>query len=97
MCVSGNLPPLSLASSVRLVGTDFRASTAGPPPFPSAPWQTAQYVVYICFPDAADVGDTGTCLTTGPVWAIPKAAVARSPATNATRIRFGIITLLSGI
>jgi hypothetical protein len=49
-------------------------------------------VEYICFPDAGEVGLTGTSLMTGVVWAIPKAAVASSsPATNATWIRFGII------
>jgi hypothetical protein len=48
-------------------------------------------VEYICFPDAGEVDFIGTSLMTGTVWAIPKAAVARSPATNATWIRFGII------
>jgi hypothetical protein len=53
-------------------------------------------VVNICFPDAGDVWVTGTSFNWVVVWAIPKAAVANSPATNATWIRFGIITLLSG-
>jgi hypothetical protein len=46
--------------------------------------------VYICFPDAGEVGFTGTSLMMGVVWAIPKAAVASIAATNATWIRFGI-------
>jgi hypothetical protein len=53
--------PLILASGFVIVGTALARSAgrvlsdaaAGPRPFPSAPWQAAQYCLYITLPDGA--------------------------------------------
>src|SRR5208282_2439119 len=58
----GYLLSFFLARIVRSGGGTFSASAAGPFPLPSLPWQTAQYAVYISWPDAGDVGCTGTYL-----------------------------------
>jgi hypothetical protein len=42
-CADGKVPPFRFESVVRSEGGTFNAGTAGPEPFPSLPWQTAQY------------------------------------------------------
>src|SRR5581483_7110310 len=89
----GNFPPSFCLNTVRSVGAVLSASAAGPPPFPSLPWHTAQYVSYICFPDAAEVCFTGTCFTSFFCWA--KEKTTSSASTNASiSTRFDIKFLL---
>src|SRR5262252_8145016 len=87
---SGNLPPFRLVMVVRSGGGIFSAATAGPPPLASVPWQTAQYVVNISFPDDGDVREGWTFLIAVGVSA-PRIAKATTSATSAMTTRVNII------
>jgi hypothetical protein len=62
------------------------AATAGPFPFPSFPWQTAQYASNISLPEAGEVFVIGARLTV--VWlCVINAVVENSAADNNVLVR----------
>src|SRR5271165_3738697 len=65
--LAGYLPSCFLLSWDKSVGGTFIAVAAGPFPFPSVPWQEAQYWLNISLPDAALVSLMTVFLMTGLV------------------------------
>src|SRR5262249_11688017 len=75
---SGYFPPLFWLISVRSAGFTFNAAEAGPLPFASLPWQTAQYSRNRSCPAIDALGWAGTFLIFGVSLAIANDAANKA-------------------